>query len=185
MQRWLHGRRWLAGLCLVAGLGAQAQTSGPSVDTYRGWVEDMKGAERGPFSSIRWYCKDGTNWPPTQYACGQRGGGVQHGEWSDRTKQLRQRGYKIANVLATPEPAKTAAALAAAPDALDTQAQLLIEKFLIAADDGWIFRRAQFYRGAIQEEDERKAARELLLALAARPEWVGLRFPVLRASARL
>ena len=37
---------------------------------------------------------------------------------------------------------------------------------LIADDDGWIFRKARYYRGAVQEEDERKAARELLVALA-------------------
>ena len=41
----------------------------------------------------------------------------------------------------------------------DAYAQLLVEKFLIASDDGWILRSAQFYRGAVQEEDERKAAR--------------------------
>ena len=164
---------------------ARAPDAQASVPTYRGWVEEMKRSDRGPFSSIRWYCKDGTIWPPTEYACGQRGGGIQHGEWSERTQQLRQNGYKIANILASVDPAKAAAAQASAPDAPDTQAQLLIEKFLIANDDGWIFRRAQFYRGAVQEEDERKAARELLLAMAARPEWVGLRYPVLRTSARM
>src|SRR5262249_14647961 len=95
------------------------------------------------------------------------------------------KGYKIANILASADPAKAAASAASAPDALDSQAQLLIEKFLVADDDGWIFRRAQFYRGAVQEEDERKASRELLLAMAARPEWVDLRYPVQRISARM
>ena len=32
--------------------------------------------------------------------------------------------------------------------------QYQIEKYLQATDDGWIFRRARYYRGAIQSEDE-------------------------------
>ena len=43
------------------------------------------------------------------------------------------------------------------PAFADLYAQWLVEKFLIATDDGWILRKAQFYRGAIQEEDEREA----------------------------
>ena len=78
-----------------------------------------------------------------------------------------------------------AKAAVAAPDFADTFAQLLIEKFLVAADDGWILRQARFYRGAIQEEDERDGARKLLTAMAARPEWIGFRYPALLSGARL
>ena len=38
---------------------------------------------------------------------------------------------------------------------------MLIEHFLINADDGWILRKARFYRGALQDEDERAGARRL------------------------
>jgi hypothetical protein len=31
---------------------------------YRQWIEDMKSAPRGPFSSLRWFCNDGTVHPP-------------------------------------------------------------------------------------------------------------------------
>lgn len=184
-KRRSHASPWLP-LCAAAVLAAAllpAPAAAPAAesDRDRAAIEEMKHSDRGPFASVRWYCKDGTVWPPTEYACAQRGGGVQHGEWSDRTKALRAKGYKIANILAGSD----AAQLAAAPDAADTVAQLLIEKFLIEDDDGWILRRARYYRGAIQEEDERKAARELLVALAARPEWIELRFPMLRTAARM
>lgn len=177
-------RALFTGALLLASLaaGAVPAASAPAdTSTYRGWVEAMKTQDRGPFSSVRWYCKDGTDWPPKQYACSARGGGIQHGEWNARTRQLRAKGYLVANVLALPP--KTKPVLAADP--VDAQSQLLIEKFLIAADDGWIFRRALFYRGAVQEEDEREGARELLLALAAKPAWIRDRFALLRASARL
>ena len=141
----------------------------------------MKVNPRGPFSGIKWYCKDASVFPPREYACAKRGGGVQHGEWSDRTRELRGRGYKVATLLAGLD----AKAAVAAPDFADTFAQLLIEQFLVAADDGWILRQARFYRGAIQEEDERDGARKLLTAMAARPEWIGFRYPALLSGARL
>lgn len=123
-----------------------------SIDTGRAWIVEMKQAPRGPFKRLRWFCKDGTVHPPKPYPCAERGGGHQHGEWSDKTKQLRAAGYKIANLLAGIDTKK----LTAEADFLDTYAQILLEKYLIAADDGWILRRALLYRGTIQEEDERR-----------------------------
>ena len=64
------------------------------------WIEQMKSAERGPFSRIRWFCKDGQVLPPKAYACAEFGGGVQHGEWSERTRNLRAASYAIANFYA-------------------------------------------------------------------------------------
>ena len=148
---------------------------------YRKWIEDMKTAPRGPFERLRWFCNDGTVHPPKAYACSKRGGGYQHGELSDRAQKLQAEGYKIANLLAGIDPKK----LTAQPDFLDTYAQMLVERFLISADDGWIMRRALFYRGAIQEEDEREGGRALLEHLAAQGEWIGPRYAALRIGVRL
>jgi len=149
--------------------------------TYRAWIEEMKRNDRGPFSGVRWYCKDGTDWPPKAYACASRGGGIQHGQWSAHTRELRARGWLVANVLALPPKEK----VVLPADPVNAQGQLLIEKYLVAADDGWIFRRAQYLRGAVQEEDERDGAHALLVALASRPDWIEGRWLMLRASARL
>ncbi|MEJ2256392.1 MAG: PEP/pyruvate-binding domain-containing protein [Woeseiaceae bacterium] len=73
----------------------------------------------------------------------------------------------------------------AQPDAAERYAQLVVERFLIGADDGWIFRRALFYRGAIQEEDEREGARNLLIAMAADPYWSGPGYVAWRTGAKL
>jgi hypothetical protein len=168
---------------LALGLAAScalARTTDSSQD-YRLWIEEMKTQPRGPFSRLRWFCNDGTVLPPKQFACQPHGGGHQHGEWNDKTRQLRAEGYMIANLLAGYDPEEQIDQ----PDFSDTYNQLLIEKYLIAADDGWILRRALFYRGAIQEEDERDGGRKLLLALIARPQWIGLHYPALRISARM
>ncbi|HET9024512.1 MAG TPA: PEP/pyruvate-binding domain-containing protein [Burkholderiaceae bacterium] len=168
----------LAGAAFAA---TDSETRAPAASQYRKWIAEMKDDARGPFSSIKWFCKDSRVLGPQDYACAKKGEGWQHGEWSDRTKQLRAKGYKVANVLAGIDATK-AVADPAFPDAY---AQLLIERFLIAADNGWILRNAQFYRGAMQEEDEREAARNLLTALAMQDAWIGHRYPALRAGVRL
>jgi len=151
------------------------------LETYRKWVGGMREAPRGPFERLRWFCNDGTVHPPKPYPCEERGGGYQHGEWNRKTVELRAAGYKIANVFAGLDPA----ALSEQADFRDAYAQLLIERYLISADDGWILGRALFYRGALQEEDEREGARALLEYLIAQPQWIGTGYPALRAGAQL
>ena len=170
----------IASAALPAGLPrARAAFAEPS--DRRAWIEEMKASERGPFSRIRWFCKDGAQLPPTPSACVSHGGGWQHGEWSPRTTALRAQGFLVANVLAGLD----VDAEVAAPDFPETYAQILIERFLVGADNGWIYRRAQYYRGAVQAEDERDGARALLLAMLEGPGWVGYRYPALRTGVRL
>jgi hypothetical protein len=172
-------------LCLFSALSFPAYASGtaapdPNADVYRSWITEMKGQERGPFSRIRWFCADGTVLPPRPYACREHGGGAQHGEWSQRTVEMREHGFLVANVLAGLD----AQAVVDDPGFSGFYAQLLIERFLVSVDDGWILRRAQFYRGALQEEGERRAARRLLVEMSSRPYWIGPGFPALRAGVR-
>ncbi len=148
---------------------------------YRQWIREMKSRDRGPFKELRWFCNDGSILPPREYACVKHGGGHQHGSWSDKTRKLRDEGYLIANFLAG---YKTDVDVNQ-PGFIDAYNQLLIEKFLIRVDNGWILRRALFYRGAIQEEGERNGGRDLLLTLAADSNWIGFRYPALRIGAAL
>jgi hypothetical protein len=180
-----RGRTLMAAvLALTIAASAGAAVGAPAPDKtaqYRQWITEMKASPRGPFVAIKWFCRDGRVLAPKDYACAAKDQGWQHGEWSDRTKALRAQGYKIATLLAGIDAQKAVGA----PDFPDTFAQLLVEKFLIAADDGWILRNAQFYRGATQEEDEREGARNLLTAMAGKDEWIGYRYPALRAGVRM
>jgi hypothetical protein len=168
----------LSGLLAVASVCA-ADT--PQLETWRGWIEQMKSAERGPFSRILWFCKDGSTQPPVMNGCLDHGGGSQHGDWSDRTRTLRDQGYLIANVLAPLEPD----ALLDQPGFADFIGQVQVEKFLVGIDDGWILRQAMFYRGAFQEEGERKGAERLLRAMTGQPYWLESGFPMLRTAAKV
>jgi hypothetical protein len=153
----------------------------PSRETLRQWIAEMKTSPRGPFARIRWFCNDGTILPPKPYACRDHDGGVQHGEWTDRVRRLRAGGYYIANILASLDQNL----ITSTQGYSDRYNQILIEKFLIAADDGWIFRKARYYRGAVQAENETAMARELLLGLAAQDVWNSRGFIPLRLGANL
>ncbi len=153
----------------------------PPRETLRQWIEEMKTDNRGPFARIRWFCNDGSILPPKPYACRDHDGGVQHGEWTDRVKQLRAGGYYIANILASLDPGL----ITNAQGYSDLYNQILIEKFLITADDGWIFRKARYYRGAVQAENESAMARVLLLELAGKDIWNSRGFIPLRIGANL
>jgi hypothetical protein len=39
---------------------------------------------------------------------------------------------------------------------------MVLEQYLVSTDDGWIFRKVQYCRGALQPEDESKGGREML-----------------------
>lgn len=163
-------------------LASESSLSSPEdVSKYRAWVGEMKELDRGPFRRLRWFCNDGTVHPPRPYPCEERGGGHQHGQWSEKTLELREQGYLLGNVLA----GQDTKALADAPNFNNIYAQLLIERFLVSVDDGWILRKALFYRGAIQEEDEREVARNLLEEMASREQWIGPRFAALRVGVRM
>ncbi len=149
--------------------------------SFQRWIEAMKSSSRGPFSRIRWFCKDSSVLPPKPYACRGHGGGFQHGEWTVHTKLLRSLGYKIANVLAELD----IDAIVSQPGYSDTLNQILIEQFLISIDDGWILRKARYYRGALQSEDETRAARRLLIGLAGNKHWITRGYMPLRMAVRL
>jgi len=172
----------LLGLCAQAVRADEAPPPPPEPAQMRAWVEQMKQAQRGPFARIRWFCVDGTQLPPTPSACREHGGGVQHGEWNERTLAMRNQGYLVATLLAD---LKTLDFVGPKPR-LDDLRQILLEQFLILNDDGWVFRQARFYRGALHVEDERAGARQLLLAMVEDPAWRDpARYLLLREAARL
>ena len=172
----------LCAIAAQAGGGSDLGVSEKQLAKYRGWVEKIKTAPRGPFSRIRWFCADGTVLPPKAYACKKHGGGIQHGEWTDQVVEMRKHGFYVANVLAAVDPKDF---LGKSPD-LDQLSQIVLERFLIGADDGWVMRGAFSYRGALQAEDEEAGASKLMLALLGSDFWRDpARYALLREAARL
>ncbi len=153
----------------------------PPTKTLQSWIAQMKSNPRGPFKRIRWFCNDGSILPPKPYACREHGGGVQHGEWSERAKRLRQHNYLIATLLADLWPES----FYLTPNWQASLKQIMLEQYLIGVDDGWILRQARYYRGAIQAEDETWHGKALLLGLLEQPEQQKKDFLLWREAVRL
>lgn len=120
-----------------------------SDETIRNKIEAFKKDDRGPYRDIRWFCPDGTVVPPKE-RCPQRGG-VQRARYKEEVLALQtNRHIFLGQILATTN----------FPDFWDAEnnhsrlKQYQLEKYLRGIDNGWILRKAQFYRGSIQAEDE-------------------------------
>jgi hypothetical protein len=171
-------------LALVGSVSTPASAASlPPAEELRSWIEQMKQTPKGPFQAIKWFCKDGSVQPPKAYACKDHGGsGIQHGLYTDRVDRMRAGGYEIATLFAD----LAASDFVGRGAELERLKQILIERFLIQADDGWVFRGARSYRGAFQIEDEEAGAARVLAAIAADPSWRGAeRFLLLREVVRL
>lgn len=165
-------------LALLPGMPWAAEPADTKVQAL---LTSWKQAERGPFVGVRWYCADGSVRMPRPYACEEVGGGRQHGLWSQPAQNLRENGYLIANILAAIPPRQ----LAAQTDAgLDVLTSVLIERYLMARDDGWIWRQARYFRGVLQDDDERQAARAALLQMLADDQPRKARLALIREAAR-
>ena len=136
--------------------------------TARSALEAMKVAERGPYLRIRWFCNDGTIQPPQGAPCRERGGGSQHAEYNDEARRLAELGIHVGTILR----AASFGQLFDATHAHDWLKQLLLEHYLVQVDDGWVLRRARYYRGARQAEDEEDSGTEFLERLLSDPQWV-------------
>ncbi len=175
---------FLAGIALTHVVPAAAELvvrePPPNAAALAEALEGMKSNPRGPFQRIRWFCADGSVLPPKPYACSDLGGGVQHGEWSDTTLEIRAAGYPIANVLASLGPEDFEG-----EEGYRLLRYILLEQFLIDTDDGWILRRARYYRGAFQIENEEASAEIILRSLVADPWWLTSGYPLLMEAVRL
>ncbi len=162
--------------CLMP-LLTHAQTQ--DATNIRALVTSYKTDPRGPFEAIRWFCPDGSILPPQQ-RCTQPGG-IQHGLLKTAVRNLAQRqGIYIGQVLAgTPH-----ADFLDAGDGFSRLLQYQVEQYLQSVDDGWIFRRARYYRGAFQAEDEENWGKNFLLWMVAQDALVKDHFYLLRQAAR-
>ena len=132
-------------------------------------LADFKANPKGPYVQIRWYCKDGSVFPPAGVPCKTHGGGIQYAESSAAAKTLAQWNMDVGTILASLD----------FPKFLDAKRdhwlprELVLEKYLTEVDQGWIYRKGSSYRGARQVEDEEKTGRQFLTQMVSDPDWVG------------
>lgn len=127
-----------------------SQESG-TMNKLAGQVALYKSDLRGPYKDIRWFCTDGSIRAPKDPCPDNIGPGVQHARYKDEVIALgKEHHIYLGQILAYTD-----------VDVFwDTDVnhsrlkQYQLDKYLRSVDDGWILRKGQFYRGAIQVEDE-------------------------------
>lgn len=114
-------------------------------------VEKLKADERGPYRDIRWFCADGDVREPRDPCPKESKDNHQHARHKDEVVRLGQKEHIfLAQILAN---SKQADFWDAAKDHSRIK-QYQLNRYLTAVDDGWILQKGQFYRGAVQIEDE-------------------------------
>ncbi|WP_373072902.1 PEP/pyruvate-binding domain-containing protein [Zeaxanthinibacter enoshimensis] len=130
-------------------LGAQ-EIPNSTVEKY---IEDFKKDPRGPYLRIRWFCNDGSIREPRDPCPDNIGGGIQHASYKPEVVALGKKNkLYFGQILAATE-------IDDFWDDDDNQSRLKqyqLGRYLASVDDGWILRKAQYYRGAVQAEDEQE-----------------------------
>ncbi len=134
---------------------------------------------RGPYRDIRWFCKDGSINPPKE-PC-DKPGGVQRARMKQEIVDLAKKEHIFLGQI-----------LATTPyvdfwDEVNSSSRLKqfqLENFLFSADNGWILRKARYYRGARQAEDEAKWGRDFFEWLLKDEQRISEHFFLIKQAVR-
>ncbi|MEY3368301.1 MAG: hypothetical protein RI973_1456 [Bacteroidota bacterium] len=161
-------------------LSAQAAAQAKNNAFIRDLVSRCKQEIRGPYKDIRWFCHDGSFAVPRQQSCPEPGG-VQRARYRDEVVALAASNHVFLGQILSTTPKEDFW------DARNYQSRLKqyqLEKYLQSIDDGWILRRARYYRGARQIEDEEAWGIDFLSWLLGQDEVVRQHYFLLRQAAR-
>ncbi|PHR98375.1 MAG: phosphoenolpyruvate synthase [Leeuwenhoekiella sp.] len=136
------------GILMIINFKATAQEY--SAESIKNTITDFKKDPRGPYLRIRWFCEDGTMREPKD-PCPEGVDGIQHASYKEITKNLAKRNnLYFGEILAAADKQE----FWNASNEHSRIKQYQLGNYLKSVDNGWILERAQFYRGAIQSEDE-------------------------------
>ncbi len=142
-------------------------------------VEEYKKDPRGPYRDIRWFCPDGSIIPPKE-SC-KTEGGIQHARYKGDVEKLGERNHIfLGQILAYTSPQEFW-------DKDNFNARLKqyqLEKYLRAVDQGWIMQEGQYYRGALQVEDEEEWGLKFFRYILQKPGVITKHFFLVREAVK-
>lgn len=142
-------------------------------------VQNLKKDIRGPYKDIRWFCTDGSIRAPKDPCPDDIGPGVQHARYKDEVVALGKSNHIfLGQILAFTDKE----ALWDIGNDHSRLKQYQLDKYLKSVDDGWINQRGQFYRGAVQSEDEEAWGIEFYKWLLANDELLKNEYFLVRQS---
>ncbi|NND34886.1 MAG: phosphoenolpyruvate synthase, partial [Saprospiraceae bacterium] len=165
---------WIMAMVLPSLLMAQTPVSNQEIQAL---VQNLKNDPRGPYKDIRWFCEDGSIIPPKE-KCPEPGG-QQRARYKDEVARLQKSNHLFFGQILATTP------LEDVWDARNYNSRLKqyqMEKYLRANDDGWIMRKGQYYRGAIQIEDESAWGIDFLSHLVTQDQVIKSQYFLLRQA---
>lgn len=155
-----------------------AQVDNP--EAIRSLITRYKSDVRGPYKDIKWFCKDGTI-REARDPCPGIKAGFQRARYKDEVIALAEREHIFLGQILATTPKDEMWDHANANSRLK---QYQLERYLRNVDNGWINQKGQYYRGAMQDEDETKWGLEFYDWLLTDPDKVRSHFFLIRQSAR-
>ncbi|RMA64756.1 PEP/pyruvate-binding domain-containing protein [Ulvibacter antarcticus] len=148
------------------------------ISTIKEKIQLFKDNPRGPYKGINWFCEDGTV-REARDPCPGKLEGVQHASYRDDTKDLAKKHHLFfGEILASTD----RTAFWDEENNHSRLKQYQINKYLESVDDGWIQRKSQFYRGALQIEDEQAWGVEFYEKFLPRDERITNNYFLLKQS---
>ncbi len=147
----IKNTKFLVFFCLLLGMGASLHAQPKDNAAIKAMVAAYKLDMRGPYKDLRWYCADGTYAEPKVGCAKENKNNLQRARYKDEVEALAKTNHVyLGQILA-----KTGKSEFWDADFRESRMkQYQVERFLMNADDGWVNRRGQYYRGATQAEDE-------------------------------
>ena len=164
-------------LCLVQSISIEAQTDTANI---RRMIARFKDDPRGPYKDIRWFCKDGTI-REARDPCPGTKAGYQHASFKPEVIALAEKEHIFLGQILAGQPKED---VWDAENAHSRLKQYQLERYLRNVDNGWVNRKAQFYRGAMQDEDEIAWGIEFYQWLLADAEKVRSHFFLIRQTVK-
>lgn len=142
-------------------------------------IENYKQDERGPYYRIKWFCKDGSIRDPKDPCPDHIGGGIQHASYKTEVTDLAKKHHVyLGNILSF----YTYDEFWDQSDNHSRVKQYQLVKYLSTVDDGWIYKKGRYYRGAMQSEDEEAWGKEFYTSILANNKALSSDYYLLRES---
>lgn len=166
------------GLIILSSSLLRGQVKDP--EAVKAMISRFKKDARGPYLDIRWFCKDGTT-RAARDPCPGLKQGYQHARYKDEVNILARREHVFLGQILASTPYED---FWDSGNAQSRLKQYQLEQFLRISDNGWIHRKAQFYRGAVQAEDENEWGIAFYQWLLEDAATLGSQFFLIRQSAK-
>jgi len=149
-----------------------------STNQVKSLISSYKKDPRGPYKRIKWFCKDGTEREPRD-PCPDDIGGIQHAKYKKSLEDLRKNNHLFFGEILANEDID---AFLDEANFYNRLKQYQMNRYLFSVDDGWVLRRAQYYRGAFQSEDEEAWGKDFFLKVLKNDDFINEQYYLIRQA---